>query len=104
MPAALASSVGVPAQQEHPNKARDKRNRAHPPNTLNISPSGEPLKHGRHPKPKSVAAGIAEEQPDSEQYYRRLAERLPNRNVLYVRFGLSLLGKASSHPIAFVGA
>src|SRR5471030_55770 len=102
MPAALARPIGVPAQQQYSDEARDKRYRAHPANALNISPAGEPLQHGRHPKPKGVALGIAEEQPDGEYHYTPIAERLPNRNALHVCFGAPLFGKASSQPIAFV--
>ena len=61
MPAALARAIGVPAKQQHSDETRNKRNRADPANALNISPTGEPLKHGRHPKPKGIAAGITEE-------------------------------------------
>src|ERR1039457_4321979 len=102
MPAAFASTVGVPAQQQHSDKARDKRYRADPANALNISPSGKPLEHGRHPKPKGIAPGIAKEQPGREQHHWPLPERLPNRNVLHMCFGAPLFGKASSQPIAFV--
>src|SRR5437867_4735196 len=102
MPAALARAIGIPTQQQHSDEARDKRNRADPANALNITPSGESLEHGRHPKPKGVAASVAEEQPDGEQHHRPPPERLPNRNVLYVCFGLPLFGKSSSQPIAFV--
>src|SRR5437588_27308 len=96
MPATLARAIGVPAQQQHSDEARHKWNRAHPANALNISPTGEPLEHRRHPKPKGVSASVAEEQPDGEQHHRPLPERLPNRNVLYVCFGAPLFGKERS--------
>ena len=84
-----------------PIEARDERNRAYPANALNISPSGEPLEHGRHPKPEGVAAGIAEEQAGGEQQDRRMPERLPNRNVLHVCFGAAALrqGEQSSNRV-----
>src|SRR5713101_5677548 len=102
MPAAFARAIGVPAKQQHSDQARDKRYRTHPANALNISPSGEPLEHRRHPKPKGVAPRVAKEQSGSENHHLRLPERLPDRNVLYVSFGVPLFGKASSDPIAFV--
>src|SRR2546423_14635146 len=102
MPAALARAIGIPAKQQHSDETRNKRNRADPANALNISPTGEPLKHGRHPKPKGVAAGITEEQPSSEHQHRRMPKRLPNRNVFYMCFGAPLFSKTSTQPIALV--
>src|SRR5215831_10868168 len=102
MPAPLARAIGVPAKQQHSDETRNKRNRSDPANALNISPTGKPLKHGRHPKIKGVAAGITEEQPGSKHQHRRMPERLPNRNVFYMCFGASLFGKTRSYPIAFV--
>ena len=64
MPASFTGPIGIPAEEKHPDQARDKRNRANPANKLNILPAGKSLEHGRHPKPKGVTAGVAEEQSE----------------------------------------
>src|SRR6516164_336493 len=102
MPAALARAIGVPAKQQHSYKTSNKWNRADPANALHIGPTGEPLKHCRHPKIKSVAAGVAEEQSGSEHQRPRMPERLPNRNIFYMRFGAPVFSKTSTPPIALV--
>src|SRR5437588_12089220 len=99
MPAALARAIGVPAQQQHSDETRNKRNSADPANALNISPTGEPLKHGRHPKPKGVAAGITEEKSGSEHQHRRMPKRLPTRTVSNIGFGAPHFSKTSTQPI-----
>src|SRR5215469_1599063 len=100
MPAAFARAIGVPAKQQHSDKTSNKRNRADPANALHIGPTGEPLKHCRHPKIKGVAAGVAEEQSGSEHQHRRMPKRLPNRNVFYMCLGAPLFSKTSTQPIA----
>src|SRR5260370_38663669 len=94
--------MGVPAKHQNADETRNKRNRADPANSLNISPTGEPLKHGRHPKPKGVAAGITEEQPGSEHQHRRMPKRLPNRNMFYMCFSAPLFITSSTDPITLV--
>src|SRR6266404_3165817 len=98
MPAALTSAIGVPTQQQHSDKSRNKWYRAYPPNALNISPSGQPLEHRWHPEPEGIAARVAEEEADCEQHYRPLTERLPTRYVLYVCFGAPLFDQAIGQP------
>src|SRR5438034_1742373 len=103
MPPSLAHAVGAPAENEHADQARQKRNRAHPSDALNICPTGESLEHRRKPKPKRVPTGIGEEQPGSEHQHRWMSKRLPNRHLLRVRLRAALFVEASSDPIALVG-
>src|SRR5438552_134956 len=85
MPPSLAHAIGAPAENEHADQARQKRNRAHPSDALNICPTGESLEHRRKPKPKRVPTGIGEEEPGSEHQHRWMSKRLPNRHLLRVR-------------------
>src|SRR5437773_2104814 len=100
MPPSLAHAIGAPAENEHADQARQKRNRAHPSDALNICPTGESLEHRRKPKPKRVPTGIGEEQPGSEHQHRWMSKRLPNRHLLRVRLRAALFVEASSEPIA----
>src|SRR6266576_5675069 len=101
-PPSLAHAIGAPAENEHADQARQKRNRAHPSDALNICPTGESLEHRRKPKPKRVPTGIREEQPGSEHQHRWMSKRLPNRHLLRVRLRAPFFVEASSDPIALV--
>src|SRR6267143_4215081 len=102
MPPPFAGAIGAPAEDEHSDQARHKRNRSNPADALDIRPAGEALKHSGKPEPKRIATGIGEEQPRREDQYRGMAERLPDRHLRGVCLRAPLFVEASSDPIAFV--
>src|SRR6516162_3783727 len=104
MPAPLTDAIGAPAEQQHSYQPGDKWNRTNPTDTLDISPSGKPLQHRRHPKPKGIATGIGKKQTDRKQQNCRMPQCLPNCDVLDVRHGTPLFSEAASQPVTFIPA
>src|SRR3954468_18582494 len=101
MPAPLTGAIGTRAENEHADESRDEWDRADPAD-LHIAPSRHALEQSRHPEPKDVAGGVAEEQTERENDHRGMPQRLPNGHLLDITFGPPFIRQPVGDPIPFM--